>query len=161
MRLGFRYNDGGRLASLGTNVRDGHRSKLAGDCVARAIAIASGLPYAEVHAELGRRMQEHAKGRRDRLARAYSSGRKKTHPDHGVARKIYDPYLKELGFKWVPTMGFGTGTTHHLRSGELPKGRIICRVTRHLCAVIDGVINDTHDPSRGGTRCVYGYYIKQ
>jgi hypothetical protein len=26
--------------------------------------------------------------------------------------------------------------------------------------VIDGVIHDTFDPSRGGTRCVYGYWIK-
>jgi hypothetical protein len=24
--------------------------------------------------------------------------------------------------------------------------------------VIDGVIHDTHDCSRNGTRCVYGYY---
>jgi hypothetical protein len=23
------------------------------------------------------------------------------------------------------------------------------------------VIQDTHDPSRGGNRCVYGYYIKK
>jgi len=31
-------------------------------------------------------------------------------------------------------------------------------VWRHLTAVIDGVIHDTHDPSRDGTRSVYGYY---
>ena len=27
-----------------------------------------------------------------------------------------------------------------------------------MSAVIDGVIRDTHDPGRDGTRCVYGYY---
>jgi hypothetical protein len=27
--------------------------------------------------------------------------------------------------------------------------------------VIDGVIHDTHDCSRGGTRCVYGYWRKE
>jgi hypothetical protein len=27
--------------------------------------------------------------------------------------------------------------------------------------VIDGVVHDTHDPRRGGTRCVYGYYQKK
>jgi len=27
-------------------------------------------------------------------------------------------------------------------------------------AVIDGVINDTYDCSREGTRCVYGYWEK-
>ncbi len=32
---------------------------------------------------------------------------------------------------------------------------------RHYTAVIDGVINDTHDPSREGTRCVYGYWVAQ
>ena len=28
-----------------------------------------------------------------------------------------------------------------------------------ITAVIDGVINDTYDPSRGGKRCVYGYWV--
>jgi len=67
-------------------------------------------------------------------------------------------YLRELGYEWVPTMGQGTGCQVHLRADELPSGRIIARVTRHLCAVIDGVIYDTGNPSRGGTRCVYGYW---
>jgi len=26
--------------------------------------------------------------------------------------------------------------------------------------VLDGVIHDTHDPSRGGRRCVYGYWSR-
>jgi len=30
--------------------------------------------------------------------------------------------------------------------------------SKHYTAVIDGVIHDTHDPSRDGTRAVYGYY---
>jgi hypothetical protein len=46
----------------------------------------------------------------------------------------------------------------HLRAEELPGGRLIVKVSKHVVAVIDGVINDSHDPSRGGTRCVYGYY---
>lgn len=37
-------------------------------------------------------------------------------------------------------------------------GRIIVRLSRHISAVIDGVIHDTYDPSRDGTRCVYGYW---
>ena len=27
-----------------------------------------------------------------------------------------------------------------------------------LCAVIDGVVNDIYDGTRGGSRCVYGYW---
>lgn len=46
----------------------------------------------------------------------------------------------------------------HLRASELPAGRLIVAVSKHLTCVIDGVIYDTHDPSRGGTRCVYGYF---
>jgi hypothetical protein len=45
-----------------------------------------------------------------------------------------------------------------LKADELPAGRLIVSVSKHLVAVIDGVAHDTHDPSRGGTRCVYGYY---
>jgi hypothetical protein len=51
--------------------------------------------------------------------------------------------LKSLGYQWTPTMRIGSGCTIHLRPDELP-----------------GVIHDMHDPSRDGTRCVYGYYRK-
>ncbi len=39
-------------------------------------------------------------------------------------------------------------------------GRLIVSVSKHMTAVIDGVIHDTHNPSRDGTRCVYGYWTK-
>jgi hypothetical protein len=32
-----------------------------------------------------------------------------------------------------------------LHPDELPSGRIVARVSKHLCAVIDGVTHDTHD----------------
>jgi hypothetical protein len=40
------------------------------------------------------------------------------------------------------------------------RGRLIVRCSKHTTAVIDGIIHDTHDPSRGGTRCVYDYFTK-
>jgi len=55
-------------------------------------------------------------------------------------------------------MKVGQGCRVHLRQDELPKGNIIVRVSKHITTVIDGVIHDTFDPSRDGTRCVYGYY---
>ena len=58
-------------------------------------------------------------------------------------------------------MKVGGGCQVHLRATELPSGTLIVRVSKHLSAVIDGVIQDTHNPSRGGSRCVYGYYIKR
>jgi hypothetical protein len=79
-------------------------------------------------------------------------------PRNGMSPDIYRPYLAELGWQWTPTMTIGSGTTVHLRADELPAGRIIARVSRHLCAVIDGVVHDTGDPTRDGTRAVYGYW---
>lgn len=58
----------------------------------------------------------------------------------------------------TPTMAIGSGCKVHLRADELPTGRLVVSVSKHLVAVVDGVVHDTHDPRRGGTRCVYGYW---
>jgi len=121
-----------------------------GDCVCRAIAIATAKPYAEVYDALN---DTQAAMRQTKRVRGSSSRT-------GVARPVYEHYLRSLGWKFVPCMTIGSGCQVHLKSTELPSGRIICRLSRHLCTVIDGVIHDTHDPSRDGTRCVYGYYVE-
>jgi hypothetical protein len=133
-------DDGGRAAA-------GFKGS-AGDCTVRAIAIATGLPYRQVYDALN----VVARDERPRAGRRRSSART------GMYRKTSEAYLAELGWRWVPTMRVGQGCRVHLREEELPGGRIIVRLTRHLAAVIDGVVYDTHDPSRGGSRCVYGYY---
>jgi len=143
-------DDGGRAAAGFTGE--------ARDCVTRAIAIATGIPYAQVYYDL------HAQALSDprhiaRLRQRYGcTVRQHTSPRHGVPRQISDPYLSRLGWTWTATMRIGQGCTVHLRADELPMGRLIVRVSKHMCAVIDGVIHDTHDPSRDGTRCVYGYW---
>lgn len=135
--MAFVYDDGGRAES--------GRQGEARDCVARAIAIAAELPYAVVYAELAKRMQ--------------CAGYKRS-ARNGIFRKVYERYLNELGFDWHACMGIGTGCQVHLRAEELPAGRIVCRLSKHLCAVTDGVMHDTNDPSRDGTRCVYGYWSR-
>jgi hypothetical protein len=55
-------------------------------------------------------------------------------------------------------MQVGSGCQVHLRTEELPKGRLVVRLSRHLTAVVDGVIHDIYNPDRRGTRCVYGYF---
>lgn len=134
----FQYNDGGREAA-------GYKGS-AGDCVTRAISIASAIPYQEVYDSLN------TLAKRERLDKGRSSAR------NGVGRKTYDLYLKSLGWVWTPTMQIGQGCKVHLKAEELPAGRLIARLSRHVAAVIDGVVYDTYDPSREGTRCVYGYY---
>lgn len=146
-QLEYNYNDGGRAAA-------GFKGKKVGDCVCRAIAIAAELPYSEVHAYLSEKTgaQRVSKHTPKQAATA----------DKGVwtKRKWFDDYMESLGFKWMPTMTIGQGCKTHLLKDELPSGRIICSVSRHMVAVIDGVIHDIHNPTRGGTRCVYGYYYK-
>ncbi len=141
-KLDWNFNDGGRTSAgfKGTT----------GDCVCRAIAIATGKEYREVYDSLNQIAKDEKKSKR---RRSKSSSRT------GVYRVTYDKYLKSLGWTWVPTMQVGQGVTHHLREGELPDGRIICRLSKHLCCVIDGVIQDVFDPSRNGTRAVYGYWL--
>lgn len=145
-------DDGGRAAA-------GYTGE-AGDCVTRAIAIASGRPYQEVYDALAARIAEYGATRRDRVAKRIARGKglRGTTPRNGVSPKVYGPYLESLGFRWKATMGIGTGCKVHLRAEELPAGRIIARCSKHIVAVIDGVIRDNYDPSRAGTRCVYGYY---
>jgi hypothetical protein len=73
-------------------------------------------------------------------------------PDHGCSDSIYGPYLKSLGWKHTATKGV------RLRADELPRGRLIVRISRHLVAVIDGVIHDTFDSGRAGRVRVTGYW---
>lgn len=138
----WKYNDGGRKAA-------GYRGDT-GDCVVRSIAIATGKPYQEVYDA----MNELARKTRGKRA-------KKSNARTGVSRIVYQRYLESLGWEWVGTMKIGSGCKVHLKKSELPDGPIIARVSRHLCAVIDGVVHDTHDPGRDGTRCVYGYFQRR
>jgi len=134
-------------------VNDGGRAKagfkgVAGDCVTRAIAIAAEIDYLTVYDAL------------NSLTAARRSRGKRSSARTGVPPVITRQYLDALGWRWTPTMGIGTGCTVHARRDELPSGRLILRLSRHCVAMIDGVIHDTYDPTRGGTRCVYGYWQK-
>ena len=149
--LGFHFNDGGREAA---GFKGG-----AGDCVVRAIAIAGELPYLQVYEDLRAANADYADQRNDKLARRLNA--KGSSPRNGNHRNVFHDYIVGHGFEWVPTMKIGAGCQVHLLSTELPVGRLIVKVSKHLTAVIDGVIEDTHNPSRGGSRCVYGYYIKR
>ena len=90
----FVESDGGRAAA-------GFTDEDAGDCVVRATAIASGLPYKEVHdaltewqgwnADAGGNVEGHFNTRR---------------------------FLQSLGFIWVPLMHIGSGCKVHLRADE-------------------------------------------
>ena len=84
--------------------------------------------------------------------------RRKSSSRTGVYTPTLRKYMDLIGWKWVPTMQIGQGCKVHLRGDELPMGRLVVKVSRHITAVIDGEIHDTFDPSHGGQRCVYGYF---
>lgn len=135
--------DGGRKEA-------GYKSKKTRDCVCRAISIATEQDYQEVYDALN----ELAAKERPR------GGKSRSNANTGVYKPTIRRYMAELGWRWVPTMLVGQGCKVHLKKEELPSGRLVVSVSKHLVAVVDGVIHDNHDPSRNGTRCVYGYWIK-
>ena len=142
----FKYNDGGR--------KDTGRKGDAGDCVTRAVVIATGLPYGEVYDTLAAGTgSQRASSRTAKRSRSARNG-------INVKRKWFKDYMSSIGWEFVATMQIGSGCKVHLRADELPAGRLIVSVSKHYCAVIDGVLNDTRDCSRNGTRCVYGYWKK-
>lgn len=131
---------------------DGGRSKYfkadnTGDCVCRAIALATDRDYKEIYDFINKLIKEDKKDK--------SSSR------NGVSKQMTAKIFKELGWTWVPTMKFGEGCRVHLREDELPSGTIVVNLSKHVACVKDGVLYDTHDCSRNGTRCVYGYWIKK
>lgn len=170
----FVYDDGGRAVAgfVGST----------GDCVVRAVAIASGRPYAKVYAVLSEGKRTQRLSKRERIGSR----------DFGVARKLsrsvragvnvnrvwFKRQMKRWGFRWVPTMTIGSGCRVHLVAGELPAGRLVVSVSKHYTAVVDGVVRDAYDPQRrtywptqgplgkvlglatvASERCVYGYWI--
>ena len=137
----FCFNDGGREAAGFKGRTD--------DCVTRAIAIATGLSYREVYDRVN------SYGKVERMSKRQ---KRRSSARTGVQKRTTRNILADLGWEWHPTMGIGTGCQVHLRADELPGGTLIANLSSHVVAVIDGVVHDTVDPTRDGTRCVYGYW---
>lgn len=152
------YDDGGRA--------DAGFKGSTGDCVCRAVSIVTGEPYIDVYNYINELASKERKSKRQVKSSVRTGVRKST------TRKVFEHY----GFKWIPTMKVGQGCKVHLVADELPKGSIAVSVSKHITAVIDGVIHDTYDPNDRGSqldfidgkpvdvscnRCVYGYFIKE
>jgi hypothetical protein len=140
--IDFIYNDGGRKTA-------GYQGDT-GDCVARAIAIATNKPYQEIYDLINKFAEQERKSKKRS---------KKSSARTGVHKNTIKKIMEHFGASWTPTMAIGSGCKVHLRKSELPNGRIVVSLSKHLTAVIDGVIHDTYDTSRNGTRCVYGYWL--
>src|SRR3990167_956397 len=151
----FQYNDGGR--------KEAGFQGTTGDCVTRSIAIVTQKPYKEVYDLINELSKSEKIGKRKK---------KKSNARTGVFPQLVRKLMASLGYTWIPTIHIGSGCKVHLKDGELPTGRLLVNVSRHYTAIIDGIINDTHDPQRNtmivengvkrfAGRCVYGYYIDE
>ncbi len=134
--LPFVYDDGGRKAAGYTGS--------AGDCVTRAIAIATGLSYQKVYETMAAGNATQRKTKRS----GSNTGRRTAAHGINVTRTWFKRFMESLGWTWTPTMHIGSGCKVHLCAGELPTGRLIVSVSKHYTTVIDGVVRDTHNPQR-------------
>lgn len=128
--MDFIWNDGGR-ASCGY-------VGLAGDCVTRSVAIATGISYRTVYEALGTSAQKS--------------------PRNGLPSRVAAEYLSKLDWRWVD------GGQARFEPTLLPKGIIIADLIGrhgrggHFTAVIDQVIHDTWNPAEDEFHVV-GYWL--
>lgn len=124
-------HDGGR--------KESKRSKQRNDCTVRALAIATGIPYDEAY---------------DLLAAA---GRKS---GSGFNIKKWAPTasVNNFGFKWIafPAVSGQRRMNPMTFCKQYSTRTYIARVAKHVFAVIDGVIYDTHEPR--ADCCIYGVW---
>jgi Protein of unknown function (DUF2786) len=129
----FIWDDGGRA--------DSGYIGLAGDCVTRAIAIATGICYRDVYRELGEL--------------SYMT------PRNGVANNVAADYLTKLG--WI----YAAGNRKALMPAVLPKDAVIVHLIEptgyrsgHFTSVIDHVIYDTWNPSEDDDFIIAGLWTR-
>lgn len=140
----FIYSDGGRSKYF--------KATDVGDCVTRAICNATGMDYKEVYDGL-KELAKH-----ERITKKHKH---KSSVRDGTSKKTTKKYIESIGWVWVPVMQIGSGCTKHLSEDDFPSiGTYIVSVSQHLTCIKDGVLYDTYDCSRDGTRCVYGYWYK-
>ena len=130
--MNYQHNDGGRKAA-------GFRGT-AGDCGARAMAIALGLDYKAAYKE---------------LAQANSDNGRAKSARNGINKETYSEVLERHGWEWVKAPVF---QGRRARCSDMPKGMVIARQAHHFVAVLDGVAIDSWDCTK---RMVYGYWVKQ
>lgn len=139
--MDYKHDDGGRKKA-------GYKGAT-GDCLSRALAIVTRRSYQEIY-ELVNEF-----GERERRA---DPSRARTGVYGPTAKRI----AEHLGLTWTRTLASKrTGAALYLTSPDLPRGRIVVSLAGHYCAVINGVIHDTFDPSQKKPKRVYGYFQKK
>ena len=129
--MAYIFNDGGRAAA-------GFKGT-AGDCAARAMAIALGIDYKAAYQELAQANKDMGFPKSVR---------------NGIMKNTYDMVLARHGWVWHSAPKFDG---RKARCSDMPAGSVIARQARHFVAVIEGEANDMFDCTH---RMVYGYWAK-
>ena len=136
-KMNFIYDDGGRSRYF--------KGREVGDCVCRAVAIASGKDYKEIYQDLKKAVC--------------------VTPRNGVITRSvkFRQWMTKLGFTWGSCSGIGGKQAVHFVLGELPRNkRLVCSVTKHYVAVVNDEVHDTWDSrynSWNELRRIYGYWV--
>ena len=140
---------------------DGGRSRyfkgLAGDCVTRAIANATGEDYREIYDAINKLAKSERRGTKKR---GISSAR------NGVYKTTERKYLNSIGWSYKPLVKVGDSTRYHLTEEDiellgLERGLYILQIRKHLTVIKAGVIYDMFNPSEDYyPPTIYGYYYK-
>ena len=144
----FEYNDGGRKKA-------GYKG-IAGDCIVRAISIATEIPYQEVYDELFE-MGKNWIGR----SKSAKKIRKNPSPRNGTSWKLAREYLKNKG--WIRVTG-----NLKLDDEKFKNGTYLCGVRKHLTVVKDGVLLDSWDSQMTSghfapktIKTVFSHYVRE
>jgi len=129
--MAYIFNDGGRAAA-------GFKGT-AGDCAARAMAIALGIDYKAAYQELAQANKDMGFPKSVR---------------NGIMKNTYDMVLARHGWVWHSAPKFDG---RKARCSDMPAGSVIARQAHHFVAVIEGEANDMFDCTH---RMVYGYWAK-
>lgn len=143
----FIFNDGGRFKYF--------KGKT-GDCVTRAIAIATGKDYKEIYDTI------------NTLAKSERTGKKKRRISNartGVFKTTERKLLTSLGWSYKPLVKVGDSKRYHLTDNDIDElgfysGTYIIQIKRHLTVIKNGVVYDTFDASEFEPM-IYGYYYKE
>jgi hypothetical protein len=125
-------NDGGRSQA-------GYKGS-AGDCGARAMAIALGLDYQTAYNQL-------AQANKDR---GFAKSAR-----NGIYKDVYSDVLAKHGWHWVSAPKF---VGRKAKCADMPLGIVIAQQAGHYVAVTNGIPNDIWDCSQ---KMVYGFWVKQ
>lgn len=148
------YINSGQVHTDGGRQHNNSYSGTAGDCVPRAIAIATGMPYSQVYSRLQNLTNIHNNTSNNNLSRCC---------EYGTDAKIYHPYLESMGWRYNP------GSRLSFGSSQLQQGTVMVLIRfhrsgeNHLFTMTNGVAYDTFSPYQRGQQegyNIYGYYKK-